>query len=55
MEILRLEDVGFQYGSKKVLDNIHLSIEKGEQVSLLGLSGSGKTTLLRLCAGFEKP
>lgn len=43
------------FGSKKVLDNINLSIAQGEIVCLLGPSGCGKTTLLRLIAGLEKP
>ncbi|MBN1263042.1 MAG: ABC transporter ATP-binding protein [Candidatus Pacebacteria bacterium] len=37
------------------LDNISLSIEDREYVSILGTSGSGKTTLLRIIAGFESP
>jgi putative ABC transport system ATP-binding protein len=38
-----------------VLNNITLSVEKGEFLGLMGPSGSGKTTLLNLIAGIDKP
>ena len=37
------------------LDNINLTIEPGEFVSIVGASGCGKSTLLRIIAGLEKP
>jgi len=39
----------------KVLQDINLTIQKGECVILKGVSGSGKTTLLSLMAGLDKP
>ncbi|MDO9201079.1 MAG: ATP-binding cassette domain-containing protein, partial [Hydrogenophaga sp.] len=37
------------------VDEVSLSIGKGEIFALLGSSGCGKSTLLRMLAGFEKP
>ncbi len=39
----------------RALDDVSVSIRKGEFFTLLGPSGCGKTTLLRLIAGFETP
>ena len=39
----------------KVLQDINLTIQKGECIILKGVSGSGKTTLLSLMAGLDKP
>jgi spermidine/putrescine transport system ATP-binding protein len=39
----------------RALDNVGVTIRKGEFFTLLGPSGCGKTTLLRLIAGFETP
>ena len=38
-----------------ILDDITLSIDRGEFVCLLGFSGCGKSTLLKLLAGFDQP
>jgi spermidine/putrescine transport system ATP-binding protein len=47
--------VSKNFGGFRALNNVSLSIQKGEFFSLLGPSGCGKTTLLRIIAGFESP
>ena len=54
--ILELKDLSHSYDGKEIsLNNITLTVNKAERVSILGPSGSGKSTLLRLIAGLEKP
>ncbi len=53
--LVEIQGVSKYFGEVKVLDNICLSINKGEFFSILGPSGCGKTTLLRIIAGFERP
>ena len=52
---LSIEALTVSYGTTRVLDQVSLSVERGEMIALLGSSGCGKTTLLRSIAGFVLP
>lgn len=56
---IALENVSLQFAAKPhpftVLEDISLSLQKGEFVVLLGPSGCGKSTILNLVAGFNQP
>jgi putrescine transport system ATP-binding protein len=54
-EYVRIEHVSKKFGDFVAVDNVSLSVLKGEIFCLLGGSGCGKTTLLRMLAGFETP
>lgn len=42
-------------GSKQVLCNVNLVVDRGQRVALLGRNGAGKTTLIKLIGGVEMP
>ncbi len=50
-----LDGVSLRRGDVVALNEVSLSIEDGELVTVVGPSGSGKTTLLRVIAGLEQP
>ena len=54
-DFLKFDRVSKQFGHLKAVDNVTLTINRGEIFSILGPSGCGKTTLLRMLAGFEAP
>lgn len=54
---IKLQDVTFNYPSsqKNALENINLTINKGETIAIVGENGSGKSTLIRLIIGLYNP
>ncbi|HLR87282.1 MAG TPA: ABC transporter ATP-binding protein, partial [Wenzhouxiangella sp.] len=48
---------GFRVGQRTigVLDQLSLTVNRGERVAIMGASGSGKSTLLNLAAGMDRP
>jgi len=55
MAIIRLRNINVSFGGPAILEQISLSIEAGERVSLLGRNGTGKSTLLKVISGLIKP
>jgi putative spermidine/putrescine transport system ATP-binding protein len=55
MAFLTLTGISKRYGDFTAIEELDLSVERGELVALLGPSGCGKTTTLQMVAGFVMP
>ncbi len=55
MSYLVLNRLSKRYGDLTAVEDLSLSVERGEFISLLGPSGCGKTTTLQMIAGFVEP
>ncbi len=55
MLTVEIKEITKYYGKQKALDNISLSINKGEVVGLLGPNGAGKSTLMKIITSFIPP
>ncbi|NLV53135.1 MAG: ABC transporter ATP-binding protein [Bacteroidales bacterium] len=53
--MITLQNITKSFGTLQVLKGIHLHIEKGEVVSIVGPSGAGKTTLLQIMGTLDTP
>jgi ATP-binding cassette subfamily C protein len=52
---IKLDGVTFGYGDKQVLDDVSLTIPKGELTVIVGPSGAGKTSIVDLVSGLVRP
>lgn len=55
MEILKAASITVSFDGTDIIEDVSLSLKKGELVSLLGVSGSGKTTLFNVLSGLSVP
>ena len=55
MQLVNINNINFQYGTEKVLENVNWEINSGDYWGVIGPNGSGKTTLLKILLGLLKP
>ena len=55
MEKLVAAGISVVYDGEKIIEDVSLTLNEGELVSLLGVSGSGKTTIFNVLSGLLKP
>lgn len=48
--VFKTVDAAIGYGSKIIIDNVNITIERGEKIAFVGRNGEGKTTLMRVIA-----
>ncbi|MCW9134074.1 ATP-binding cassette domain-containing protein [Bacillus paramycoides] len=53
--VLELKNISKVFGKQKVLDNIHLTIRKGDIYGLIGRNGAGKTTIMKIITDLISP
>lgn len=54
MIAIKIDNLNFSYGDRKILDNISVSLKKGKLTGILGPNGCGKSTLLKNILGYLK-
>ncbi|HHU52873.1 MAG TPA: ABC transporter ATP-binding protein [Clostridiaceae bacterium] len=52
---LQINNLSFSYGEHQILNDLNLSVKKGEKVLILGASGTGKSSLMSLITGYLVP
>ena len=52
-DILNLEKVNKSFDGKQIFKDVHLNLQRGDKLGVVGVNGAGKTTLLKIMAGLE--
>lgn len=52
--IIEISNISFSYNDEEIIENVSLSIHRGDYLGIVGSNGSGKTTLLRIILGLIK-
>lgn len=55
MDAIRIEGLTKKYKDVTAVDNLYLTIQKGELFSLLGVNGAGKTTTIKMLSYLTSP
>lgn len=55
MEMIRTDGLTKEYDGKTILNDVSLTVNRGEIYGFLGLNGAGKTTIIRILLGTIKP
>ncbi len=55
MAMLEVKGLGISFGGLRAVDNLNMTIEKGELYGLIGPNGAGKTTAFNMLTGVYKP
>lgn len=55
MELLKLENIYYKVEENSIINDISLSVDKGDFISIIGSSGSGKSTFLKLISNLISP
>ena len=55
MDAIKIENLTKKYRDVVAVDNLCLSVRKGELLSLLGVNGAGKTTTIKMLSGLTRP
>jgi zinc transport system ATP-binding protein len=53
--VLEIENVSYRYNDRNVIEDVSLTIKKGDFLGLVGPNGSGKSTLIKIILGLIKP
>ncbi|WPD22540.1 MAG: ATP-binding cassette domain-containing protein [Candidatus Electrothrix scaldis] len=52
-DILNLDKVNKSFDGKQIFKDVHLNLQRGDKLGVVGVNGAGKTTLLKIMAGLE--